>query len=201
MLNERDTAPAPRVPTVNPEHATGKTRKLLDMVQVELGMVPNFIRTLANSSTVLEAYLNFEATLARGTLSADLRERIALTVAETNQSTYCLAAHAAIAKTVGLSDQDIQDCREGTSPIRRVDAALAFSQRLITMRGAVSDDDIARLRSEEYRESEIAEIVALVALNTLTNYATNLAGTEIDYPNVGRTSRRQAPLKDGVGTK
>ena len=179
-----------RLPAVDPENTVGKTRELLDAVQTELGMVPNLIRTMATSPTVLEAYLGLHATLTGGTLPASLRERIALTVAEMNKSAYCLAAHAALGKTVGLSDQDIQDSRGGTSPVRRVEAALTFARRLITKHGAVTDDDVARLRDVGYRDGEIPEIVAIVALNIWTNYFNNLAGTEIDYPAVGRMSRR-----------
>ena len=179
-----------RVPAVDPEGAAGKTRELLDAVQTELGMVPNLIRTMATSPIVLEAYLGLDATLTLGTLPASLRERIALTVAEMNKSAYCLAAHAALGKTVGLSDQEIQDSRAGTSPVRRVEAALVFARRLIAKHGAVSDDDVDRLHDVGYRNDEIAEIVAIVALNIWTNYFNNLAGTEIDYPAVGRMSRR-----------
>jgi uncharacterized peroxidase-related enzyme len=163
---------------------------LLDGVQRELGMVPNLIRTMASSVTTLEAYLDLQATLTTGALSAALRERIALAVAQLNGSTYCLAAHAALGKTVGLSNQEIHDSRGGTSPVRSVDAALVFARRLITQHGAVDDDDLARLHGVGYRDDEIAELVATVALNIWTNYFNNLAGTEIDYPPVGRMSRQ-----------
>ena len=185
-----------RLPGVDPASTAGKTRELLDGVQRELGMVPNLIRAMAVSPTVLEAYLSLHATLTTGTLPVSLRERIALTVAELNRSAYCLAAHAAVGKTVGLSDQEIQDSRAGTSPVRRVEAALIFTRRLITEHGAVTDDDVVRLHDAGYRDDEIAEVVALVALNIWTNYFNNLAGTEIDYPAIGRMSRR---LVDGDG--
>ena len=49
-------------------------------------MIPNLIRTMANSSAVLEAYLNITGALAMGSLPATLREQIALTVAEVNDN-------------------------------------------------------------------------------------------------------------------
>lgn len=181
-----------RLPRVNPEETVGRTRALLDGVQKELGMVPNLIRTMANSTTALKAYLDLQATLTTGALPAELRERIALAVAQLNDSAYCLAAHAALGKTVGLSSQDIHDSRGATSPVRRVDAALVFARRLATQHGAVTDDDLARLHRVGYRDDEIAEVVAIVALNIWANYFNNLAGTEIDYPAVGRLPARQS---------
>lgn len=37
------------IPVIDPQTATGEAKTLLDAVQSALGMVPNFIRVLANS--------------------------------------------------------------------------------------------------------------------------------------------------------
>jgi AhpD family alkylhydroperoxidase len=42
-------------------------------------------------------------------LSAKAREQIALAVAQANECDYCLAAHSAIGKMVGLTAEQIQD--------------------------------------------------------------------------------------------
>ncbi len=98
-----------RLPAISPERAAGRAKELLDGVQAKLGMVPNLMRTMANSPAVLEAYLNFKGALAMGSLPATLREQIALTVAEVNGCDYCLAARATTGKMVGLNHQDILD--------------------------------------------------------------------------------------------
>ena len=98
-----------RLQAINPKEATGRTKELLDEVYSKLGMTPNLVRVLANSPDVLQAYLSFSDALSNGLLSARLREQIALTVAQANRSSYCLAAHTAIGKTVGLSKESILD--------------------------------------------------------------------------------------------
>ncbi len=50
----------PRLPAISPEHAAGRAKELLDGVQATLGMIPNLMRTMANSPAVLEAYLPLE---------------------------------------------------------------------------------------------------------------------------------------------
>ena len=40
----------PRINVVDPKTATGETRALLDGVQQQLGIVPNFIRALAEAA-------------------------------------------------------------------------------------------------------------------------------------------------------
>ena len=105
----------PRLQAVNPRTATGKTRELLDEVQATLGMTPNVMRTMAAAPAVLEAYLSFSKALSTGTLPMRLRQQIALTVAEANRCDYCLAAHTAVGRVVGLSQDDLADSRLGVS--------------------------------------------------------------------------------------
>lgn len=174
----------PRLSTLDPETVTGPAKDLLDGVQAKLGFVPNLLKTMANSPAVLKAYLNFSSALGVGMLPAKLREQIALTVAEVNRCRYCLAAHAAIGKTVGLNDETIQDSRLAQSPNRKEAAALQFAQKLVVDRGWVNDEDLTRMRQVGFTDGEITEIVAHVALNLFTNYFNHVAGTEVDFPPV-----------------
>jgi uncharacterized peroxidase-related enzyme len=147
-------------------------------------MVPNVIRTLANSQAVLDAFLAFSSRLEQGVLPADLRELIAVAVSEANGCEYCLAAHSAFGKAAGLSEEEITDGRRGTSPDRRVEAVLRFVRAVIEKRGWVSDDDLARLRGAGYSDEEIVEIMANVALNMFTNYFNHVVDTIVDFPRV-----------------
>jgi len=42
------------------------------------------------------------------------------------------------------------------------------------------------VRRAGFEDGEIVEIIAHVALNTLTNYVNEVAGTEIDFPVIER---------------
>ncbi len=173
-----------RLTAIDPAKATAKGKELLDKVKMKLGVAPNLMRTMVNSPAVLEAYLNFSGALAGGFLSAGLRERIALAVAETNSCEYCLSAHTAIGKMVGLGDDEIIDSRESHSTDPRIDTALKFARTIVTSRGEVTDNDLNLVRDAGYTEGEIAEIIANVVLNIFTNYINHAAQTEIDFPKV-----------------
>ena len=54
----------------------------------------------------------------------------------------------------------------------------------MVQRGEISDAEFARVREAGYSEGEIAEIVANVAINILTNYFNLVARTEVDFPRV-----------------
>ena len=64
----------------------------------------------------------------------------------------------------------------------KVDAALKFAKAIVKERGAVSDQDFAKVRAAGYTDTEIMEIVASVALITCANYINLVAQTEIDFP-------------------
>lgn len=172
----------PRLEAIDPREATGRTKELLDGVQAKLGRVPNLLRTFANSPAALEGYLNFSGALAGGQLDAKLREQIALTVADANSCEYCLSAHTAIGKMVGLVDEEILASRRAASADPRTNAALVFAHRIVVKRGELDDSDVREVRAAGFSNGEITEIVANVAVNILTNYFNHIAQTVVDFP-------------------
>lgn len=171
-----------RLNMVNAQQAEGKQKELLDAVQKKLGMTPNLVKVFANSPAVLEGYLGLNDSLSNGSLDAKVSEQIALSVAESNGCEYCLAAHSAVGKMLGLDRDEILDARQGTSRDSRVDAALQFAQSVVKNRGWVSDADLDKVRSGGYNDGEITEIVAHVVLNIFRNYFNHIAATPIDFP-------------------
>lgn len=164
-------------------HATNAaTAELLGSVKKKLGAAPNLVATMAHSPSVANAYLGFSQALAGGELPARVREQIALVVGEANSCDYCVAAHTALGKGAGLSEQETCDARRAVARDDREHAALAFARRVVDQRGQVADEDVERLRTAGYTDGQIGEIVANVALNLFTNYFNHVAGTEIDFP-------------------
>src|SRR6266566_3480289 len=159
-----------RLPIIDPEKSTGKAHELLTAVQKKLGLVPNMTRVMVNSPAVLEAYIAFSGALDGGSLNAKIRERIALGTAEANQCNYCLSAHSTIGKLVGLSDAEVLESRRGQAADVKPAAALQLSRALVEKRGAVSEADVDAARKGGLTDGEIAEVVALTALNIFTNY-------------------------------
>lgn len=165
------------------EAAPAAARPLLEGVKKMLGSVPNLFRIAANSPAALEGYLGLNGALAKGSLKPQTRERIALAVAQFNGCDYCLSAHAYLGKNLAkLDDAEIAANRRGTSNDPQADAAVRFAVKLVRDRGQVTDADVAAVRTAGYGEAEIVEIVAHVALNTLTNYLNEALGTPIDFP-------------------
>lgn len=173
-----------RINPVDRHTSNDRLRKTFDAIQQQLGVVPNMMRTMAQSPAVLDAYLAFGAALHKGLLPASLQEQIALTVAEANACDYCLSAHSVLGRGAGLSSDDVDASREGRASDPGAAAALRFALALIERRGAVTEQDVARVRAAGFGDGEIAEIIAHVGLNVFTNYFNRAVHTEIDFPPV-----------------
>ena len=66
----------------------------------------------------------------------------------------------------------------------RATAALKFATRVLDQKGAISDADLAEVRAAGFSDGEVADIIAHVALNVLTNYFNIATDVEIDFPRV-----------------
>lgn len=173
----------PRIDAPPVESAPAASQPHLAAVKKQLGVVPNMFRTIAHSAAALEGYLGLSSALAKGSLNAATRERLALAVAEFNGCDYCLAAHTYIGKNLAkLSDGEIEANRRGRSSDARADAAVVFAVKVVSARGQVGEADLSAVRAAGFTEADIIEIVAHVALNTLTNYVNEVAGTAVDFP-------------------
>jgi uncharacterized peroxidase-related enzyme len=173
------------------EASPAGSQPLLKAVKSQLGVVPNLFRVVGNSPAALEGYLALNAALGKGALDARTRERIALAVAEFNGCSYCLSAHSFLGKNkAGLDDAEIAANRDGHSQDAKAEAALRFALQVVQARGHVTDAELSDVRQAGYSDAEIVEIVLHVALNTLTNYVNEVAGTAIDFPAI--TARRAA---------
>lgn len=173
-----------RLNVIEPSSASGKAKELLNAVQSSLGLVPNMTKVMANSPAVLEGYVAFSGALGKGSLDAQIREQIALVTAQTNHCDYCLSAHTAIGKLAGLNDQQTVACRLGNGTSDRATAALTFASQVLDRKGQVGDENLRAVRKAGFSDGEIAEIIANVALNVLTNYFNTAAAVDIDFPKV-----------------
>lgn len=163
---------------------------LLEAVQQQLGSVPNLFRMIGNGPAALAGYLGLSGALGKGQLDARTRERIALTVAELNGCDYCLAAHTYLGKNLArLEDSELAANRQGRSSDAKAEVAMQFAAKLVRARGHVSAADVQAVQMAGYSDAQLVEIVAHVALNTLTNYLNSALETDVDFPAVPAATR------------
>ncbi|QWF71141.1 carboxymuconolactone decarboxylase family protein [Methylomonas paludis] len=148
-----------RINIVTTETANTEQLALLQAIQSKLGMVPNFLKVLANSPTALRAFLGLHGIASEGRLSPQTRERIALTVAQQNSCEYCVSAHTALGRKTGLTLSEIECNRLASSEDGKAAVAVKFARPLV-------------------------EIITHVGMNILTNMIGKASRVEIDFPKV-----------------
>ncbi|MFD5465718.1 carboxymuconolactone decarboxylase family protein [Kitasatospora sp. NPDC127059] len=158
--------------------------ELLERVQKQLGRVPNLYASMAEAPAALEGYLAMRDQLGRGVLRARMREQLALLVAQENDCTYCVSAHSLRGSTMGLSDEELLATRDASDTDPHAQALLALARELIRTRGQIGDETRALISAAGVTDAEAGEVVAHVALNTLSNYFNHLARPELDFPEV-----------------
>lgn len=170
----------PRLAVIDPKTATGRVGEIF--AGPLKGKELNIFKGMANAPAALGAYLAFTGELGKGALTAVEREAIALATAAFNGCEYCTAAHTALGKKAGLSDEQTVAIRRGEPSDPRLGALVRFTGAMLRAKGAVSDGDLAAVRGAGFNDGHIAEIAANVAANVYTNFFNNTNRTVVDFP-------------------
>ena len=183
----------PNLSPVDPAQP-GDAAAIINTVKARMGSVPNIFATMARSPAVLEGFLAFNGALAGGSLSAALREQIALTVAGENHCDYCASAHTFIAKGAGVDAAEARLNLGGKATNPKAAAILKFARAVVRSRARLPENasSLNELRNAGVSDGEIVEILAHIGVNLFTNYFNHVADTEIDFPLVATGASKSA---------
>ena len=173
-----------RITVIDHHNANAEQKALLDAIQGQLGMVPNFLKVFANSPVALQAFLGLHGVANAGSLSPQTRERIALALAQQNTCEYCLSAHTAIGRKAGLSGEEIAAARAGNSEDAKAAVAVKLARSLVEHKGEISSAELIEAREAGYSDADIVEIITHVGMNLLTNILGKASRVDIDFPKV-----------------
>ena len=161
------------------ETAPESSKARLAAVNRANGFVPNLFRALANSPSTLNGFAAFVEANDGGTLSPAERQIVQIAASMENSGEYCVAAHSSFAARVGMPPATIEAIREGRQlPNKRYQGLVDFTRALIRRRGHVTDDDKSAFEAAGFGTEQIFEVIAGVALKTITNYV----GSVFDLP-------------------
>lgn len=171
-----------RIQTVRIDSAPEESRPVLKKIKEKYGRVPNIFASVAHSPAALNTLMGMFGALGEGELAGKTHEAIALRVGEIHGCRYCTAAHTAKARTVGWTADETVALRKGESDDPKLKAILDLTTALLEKRGHVSDGELEAARDAGVSDAEMLEALAIVALNTFTNYINALVKTKVDFP-------------------
>lgn len=163
------------------DNVSTANQALFDNLKKALGFVPNLYATFAHSDTALATYLTLQN--AKSSLSAKAREVINLAVSEVNQCAYCLAAHSAVGKMVGFSEQQILDIRGGTASFdARLDALARLARNVALRRGHAANAELQAFFAAGWSEANLVDVMVVIGDKTITNYLHSTTNVPVDFP-------------------
>src|SRR5215831_5056040 len=174
----------PRSAALQPDQVPAASKPTLDMITRTIGFTPNMMATFAQSPIAFNAWVALLGSLSKA-LDVNTRDSIGLAVSEVNGCNYCLTVHSFTAEHMAkLPAEEIILARKGHASDRKRDAAIQFARKVIETRGRVSAADVQAVRDAGYTDANVMEIVALVAMYSLTNFINNVFDPEKDFPAV-----------------
>jgi uncharacterized peroxidase-related enzyme len=174
----------PRLPFVNPATATGRAKEIFDGPLA--GKHFNIFKSMANSTAALDLYLAANGALAKSTLSGKEKEVVQLVVGQANGCDYCVAAHTAIGKSLGLTDAQAIEARRGIMADPKLNALAAFAKSVNEKKGGVTDAEFKAFKAAGYTDANVGDVVAAVSLAIFTNYFNHVNNTPTDFPAVAK---------------
>jgi uncharacterized peroxidase-related enzyme len=148
-----------------------------------LRFVPNFFKTLANSSSVLEGTWSvYRNVSTRGSISEALKEMIFVAISAAKQCTYCEAAHLAFCRILKVDPETCNNLVNNIDALRpeRTRDIVRFSVKAGTDPKSLTDADYDALKRHGMDETEIIEIVAMSAFATYAITIADALKLEVD---------------------
>ena len=171
--------PISRFPIPSLEQIPEDLRNRILEIQKKTGFVPNVFLTLAHRPEELRAFMAYHDTLMDGDsgLSKAEREMIVVATSALNDCQYCVIAHGAIlrirARNPLISDQVAINYQKADLTTRE-DAMIEFALKVASSSGALSDEDIAKVRAQGFSMEDVWDIGAITAFFALSNRMANL---------------------------
>lgn len=168
-----------KVPTK--DEVSVNNQAIFDNLQKGLGFVPNLYAYYAKNETALADYLALQN--RKTTLSGKEKEIVNLVTSQINGCAYCKAAHTAIGKMNGFTDEQILEIRGGAVSFNeKYDALAKFTARVVENRGKTSETATANLLAAGYNEANLIDVVVLIGDKIISNYIHNLTHIPVDFP-------------------
>ena len=158
---------------------------VLDEIEATFGKVPNLFRTYAHHPTLLKAnWDKVKAVMMEGRLRREVKETIAVLVSRDNSCSYCVAAHTAALKSLGLTAEQIaalEDSLDAADFDEKEKALINFAREANRNPLAIPDAQFRMLRQSGALDAEIVEALGVMEVFTSFNKFLDSLQVEVDF--------------------
>ncbi|NMH60563.1 carboxymuconolactone decarboxylase family protein [Alteromonas ponticola] len=162
-----------------PEDSKPLLKKSID----EFGMIPNLHGIMAESPATLEAYQTLHRLAQETAFTKAELTVVWLGVSAKHGCSYCVPAHTAIAKNMGVDEDIITALREEKPlPDEKLEVLKKTTLSILMNRSKISDSERDAFYQAGYTHRHLLEIVTVMCQKIMSNYINNLAKTPLDDP-------------------
>ena len=154
-------------------------------IEAAFGMVPNLFRTYAHHPPLLHAnWEKVKAVMMAGSLRREVKETIAVLVSKDNSCSYCVAAHSAALKSLGMTSKQIAALEEDLDAadfVSKEKALIRFARGANRNPLAITDGEFEVLRQAGAEDAEIVEALGVMEVFTSFNKFLDSLQVDIDF--------------------
>ena len=163
------------------DQVSSQNQAIFDTLQKSLGMVPNLYATFAYSETALATYLALQN--AKSSLKGKAREVVNLVVSQVNECEYCLAAHTALGKMVGFTDEQIMELRHGHASFDvKLDSLARLAKSIAENRGRADQTVIDSFFAAGWTKENLVDAIVIIGDKVTSNYLHSVTKIPVDFP-------------------
>ncbi|MDT8318764.1 MAG: peroxidase-related enzyme [bacterium] len=174
-----------RINALDYDNAEAEAAAVLKEIEKAFGMVPNLFRTYAHHAPLLKAnWDKVKAVMMQGNLQRKVKETIAVLVAKDNSCAYCIAAHTAALKSIGISDEEIRRIEEDPDKAdfsEKEKALIRFARKANKEPLGITDEEFSALRASGASASEIIEALGVMEVFTSFNKFLDSLQVALDF--------------------
>lgn len=176
---------------VTRDEADGKAKEVYDDIvasrsgEVDEDASLNRLWTVyGNTPELLEIFWShIKETYRGGSLSFDVKHKVALVVATVMECEGCKFFHSSTLESEGVDDNEIEDLQdqelEETGFTRKEYEMLKFTEKAATDSHGITDDEFEKLREVGLSDAEIVELIDCIAIHA--HIAILLGATGVSY--------------------
>ena len=163
------------------DSAPEDSKPLLEKSVASFGMIPNLHGVMAESPQALEGYQTLHSLAQQTAFNADELTVVWQTINVEHACHYCVPAHSAIAKKMGVDDSLVAALRNREAmPTARLQALHDTVLLIVRERGVVAKDKLNAFYEAGYSHRNVLDIILILAQKVMSNYTNHVGETELD---------------------
>ena len=174
-----------RISVVVKNEVSEDVKEILTEIEDAFGMVPNLFKTYSHFPPLLKVnWDKVKALMMQGKLSRKTKESIAVLVSKDNSCSYCVAAHTAALKSIGVTEEEIEIIEnniEESGFTEKERVLITFARKANKDPNKITDEEFTLLKQTGADETEIVEALGVIELFTAFNKFLDSLNVEVDF--------------------